>query len=82
MNTISTDNANVDLIIRPGVSYTLYVTTYCCNNLIEVGKFQITLLRNSSISIVGDISYEIIELIKDNSMNCEEEYKTTGTVIL
>ncbi len=82
MNTISTDNAYVDLMIRPGVSYSIYVTTYCCKKLIEIGKFQITLLRNSSINIVGDISYKIIESIKDNSKNCEEEYKTTGTVIL
>ncbi len=62
--------------------YNILNYTYCCKNLIEIGKFQITLLRNSSISIVGDISYEIIESIKDNSKNCKEKYKTTGTVIL
>ncbi len=42
INTVSTDNAYVDLMMRPGVSYTIYVTTYCCKNLIEIGNFQIT----------------------------------------
>ncbi len=82
MNTVFTDNAYyVDLMIRPGVSYTIYVTTYCCKNLIEIGNFEITSWKNSSISIVGDISYEIIESVKENSSNSEEEYMTTGTDI-
>ncbi len=78
-NTVFTSNVYVDLMMRPGVSYTVYVTTYCCKNLIEIGNFQIFLWKNSSISIVGDILYEI-ESIKENS-NSEEEYMTTGTAI-
>ncbi len=81
MNTVFTDNAYVDIMMRPEVSYNVYVTAYCCKNLIEIGNFQITLWKNSSISIVGDISYEI-ESIKEISSNSEEEYMTTGTVIL
>ncbi len=81
MNTVFTDNVYVDLMMMPGVSYAIYVTTYCCKNLIEIGNFQITLWKNSSISIVGDISYEVLELIKENNSNSEEEYMTTGTDI-
>ncbi len=80
MNTILTDNAYVDLMMWPGVSYNVYATTYCCKNLIEIGNFEITLWKNSSISIVGDISYEI-QSDKENNSNNEEKYMTTGTDI-
>ncbi len=66
INTISTDNSYIDFMTRVGVSYNVYISTYCCNNLIEIGNFQFTILRNNSVSVIGDISYNIRSIKQDN----------------
>ncbi len=45
INTISTDNLYIDFTSRVGVSYNIYISTYCCNNLTEIGDFQFTIIK-------------------------------------
>ncbi len=66
INTISTDNLYIDFTSRVGVSYSIYISTYCCNNLTEIGDFQLTILRNNSIKVIGDILYNIKSIKQDN----------------
>ncbi len=49
-NAISTDNLCIDFTSRVGVSYNIYISTYCCNNLTEIGDFQFTILRNNKFN--------------------------------
>ncbi len=42
-NTISTDNLYIVFSSRVGVSYNIYISTYCCNILTETGDFQFTI---------------------------------------
>ncbi len=64
--TISTDNLYIVFPSRVGVSYNIYISTYCCNILTEIGDFQFTILRNNSITVIGDILYNIKSIKQDN----------------
>ncbi len=63
--TISTDNLYIVFRSRVGVSYNIYISTYCCNILQKLEIFNL-LLRNNSIKVIGDILYNINSINQDN----------------
>ncbi len=76
-NTISTHNLYIVFPSRVGVSYNIYISTYYCNILTEIGDFQFTILRNNSITVIGDILYNIKSINQDN-ISEDGSYLTTS----